>query len=191
MGKKRTNENIKELILKETENLLQSKNFSDISLRDVAESCHISSGTIYYYYQNKSDIVYDIFSKRIDELYNELTEWIENKEKDTSLHRIVRFVLLKGTGSPVLRLNLLAECTNGNNVLKNKMISKYNTFNDSLCKKIENEYGPEEAKYLAWLILILTDGAIVHKGLQNPSFDFEDFVNQTEKLCLKISENKN
>src|SRR5574344_2125325 len=168
MGKKRSNENIKELILKETENLLQKKNFSDISLRDVAENCHISSGTIYYYYQNKSDIVYDIFSKRIDELYNELIVWIDNKEKDTSLHRIVKFILLKGTGSPVLRINLLAECTNGNEILKQKMISKYNAFNSSLFKRLESEYDYDDAKFLSWLLLILTDGAIVHKALENP-----------------------
>lgn len=185
MGKKRSNENIKELILKETENLLQKKNFSDISLRDVAENCHISSGTIYYYYQNKSDIVYDIFSKRIDELYSELIVWIDNKEKDTSLHRIVKFVLLKGTGSPSLRINLLAECTNGNQVLKEKMISKYNSFNDSIYKRLEGEYGQEEAKFLSWLILILTDGAIVHKGLQNSSFDFEKFVAEAEVFFTK------
>lgn len=182
MAKKRTNEDIKNLILEETEKLLHYKNFSDISLRDVAKNCKISSGTIYYYYQNKSDIVYDVFSKRIDELYNELMDWMENKDKDTSLHRIVKFVLLKGTCSPSLRINLLAECTNGNDKLKEKMVAKYNAFNKSIYDRLSIEYTKEEASFLSWLILLLTDGAIIHKGLENSNFDFEQFVNEAEKF---------
>lgn len=182
MARKRNSENIKELILKETEKLLVNKNFSDISLRDVAKSCKISSGTIYYYYQNKSDIVYDIFSRRIDELYNDLITWIDNKDKDTFLHRIVKFVLLKGTSYPSMRINLLAECTNGNEVLKTKMIEKYNLFNKSIYERIKTECKPEDAKFLSWLILLLTDGAIVHKGLQNKDFNFEEFVDEAERF---------
>lgn len=180
MARRRGGENIKELILKETENLLHFKNFSDISLRDVAKACKISNGTIYYYYQNKSDIVYDIFSKRIDELYNELMIWIDNKEKDTSLHRVVKFVLLKGTISPSLRINLMAECTNGNNLLKDKMIAKYNQFNESIYKRFRTDYNDKEARFLSWLVLLLTDGAIVHKSLNNENFDFDEFIKEAE-----------
>ena len=53
-------DNVKELILNATEELLEHKKLSDISLAEIAREAGISKGTLYYHYKNKNDILFDI-----------------------------------------------------------------------------------------------------------------------------------
>jgi AcrR family transcriptional regulator len=60
--------------------LLNEKNFEEISVNDIANRADINRGTFYLHYQDK----FDLFEKYVDELLNELTSKIKisNQEKD-------------------------------------------------------------------------------------------------------------
>ena len=60
------NENIREKILSAAEDLLASEKMSDISLADIAKEAGVSKGTLYYYYKNKNDLIFDITDKYLE-----------------------------------------------------------------------------------------------------------------------------
>ena len=68
-------DNVKELILNATEELLEHKKLSDISLAEIAREAGISKGTLYYHYKNKNDILFDITDKYLDQQYQDLITW--------------------------------------------------------------------------------------------------------------------
>jgi len=185
MAKKRINENLRDKILEIAQELLQKKSFSDISLNNIADGCGISKGTLYYYYKNKDDIIFDIYEKYIDSLWEELIVWINNKEKDTSLHRVAKFVIIKGTDESGVRLNLINDATNGNEKLRKRMVEKYNSFVAAFYERLKKEMDDEQAEFLSWLFLIMSDGVNIQKFMKNDNFNGEKFTKLTESYFRK------
>lgn len=58
--------------------LLNGKNFWEITVNDIADRADISRGTFYLHYQDK----FDLFEKYVDELLNELISQIEQSNQD-------------------------------------------------------------------------------------------------------------
>ena len=77
-------ENVKDIIMNATEELLQENSLADISLASIAKAAGISKGTLYYHYKVKEDILLDITDRYLDEQWNDLIKWTEDKGKDTS-----------------------------------------------------------------------------------------------------------
>lgn len=80
-------DNIKEKILQATTELLKTTALADISLAEIAAAAGISKGTLYYHYKTKNEVFLDITQRFLDEQWEDLIRWTENKEKDTSLNR--------------------------------------------------------------------------------------------------------
>ena len=58
-------DNVKEIILAKTSELMEETGLSAISLASIAEACGISKGTLYYHYKTKEDIFFDLIDKII------------------------------------------------------------------------------------------------------------------------------
>lgn len=68
-------ENLRENILLEAKNILLTKNFKDLSIREIAKSCNIGTGTFYNYFSTKEELVAEIFRedwKKVANLVDEL-----------------------------------------------------------------------------------------------------------------------
>ena len=85
-------DNIKEKILLATADLLKTHPLAELSLADIAAAAGISKGTLYYHYKTKNEIFMELTEDFLREQWEDLIRWTENKEKDTSLERLVRYV---------------------------------------------------------------------------------------------------
>ena len=181
------NENIKEKILASAEELLSTRKMSDISLADIARHAGVSKGTIYYYYKNKNDLLFDITDKYLDQQFQDLITWTEDASKDTSMHRLIKYVLQRDVETANLRLHLFYDSAAGNEMLRERLLGRYRDFATILTEKISQRTSNIPADYLAWLLLLLSDGLFIHKTIGNPMIDVDDFIKNSETYLEQIA----
>ena len=179
-------DNIKEKILQATTELLKTTALADISLAEIAAAAGISKGTLYYHYKTKNEVFLDITQRFLDEQWEDLIRWNENKEKDTSLNRLVRYVAERDIASAGLRLQLLAEAQLGNEALRQNLTALYQTFQGLIRGKIA-ERTALPADFLTWLLLLVCDGIIVQESIGNAAFDREAFLTEGIRYLRKLS----
>ena len=186
------NDHRKEKILQAATQLLTEKSFNEISLSEIARRSGLAKGSVYYYYKTKDDLLYDVADGYLMGMYEELTSWLENKEKDTSLPRLLRFVLSRGADDPAsgLRLHLTVDAVDGNERIAEKLKERYQIFRKVIgetvaLRKAEGETGDADAEYYGWLVLTVIDGLMMQILLGNsqlnaPAF-IERFIREMEK----------
>lgn len=179
--------NIKEKILVTTTTLMQNKSFNDISLAGIARAAEISKGTLYYYYNNKEDILFDITDNYLSKLSDDFISWVENKNKDTSIPRLIRYVLERSSAKDFgsLRLYLAGAAVSGNDTLRQKYIERYHYFKDTIRDKIIERCPDSDGDYIAWLLLTTMDGILLQKQLENTEFNSKEFIEKTVLLITK------
>lgn len=181
-------ENVKELILTAAEDLLKDRKLSDISLAEIARQAGISKGTLYYHYKNKNDILFDITDKYLNEQYRDLIAWTEDASKDTSLHRLIKYVLERDVSTAGMRLHLFYDSMMGNEQIREKLLKRYSEFADIIAKKVGERTDRVSPEYLSWLLLLLSDGLFIHQTLRNPSLNVSDFIRQSEQFLSAQTE---
>lgn len=75
-----TSEFTKYMIAQGVKELLQTSDFEDISVSDIAKHCHISRNTFYYHFKDKYDIISWIFYSEITPIIGEsqeISSWSE------------------------------------------------------------------------------------------------------------------
>ena len=172
------NDNIQDLIVNTTSELLKTVSFSDISLAMIAKQAHISKGTLYYYYPHKDDILFEIIDKYLTQLYEELTIWVNSPKKDTNIRRLLTFVLDRGSGKTFgnLRLYLINEAISGSHSVRQRYIERYRYFQKEIKQLIAERLPAKNAGMLSWVILTLMDGILIQGQLDNPDFNREQFI---------------
>ena len=180
-------DNVKEKILDATEALLKSKSLSDITLSEIAASAGVSKGTLYYHYKNKTDILFDLTDRYLAQQWDELISWTENREKDTSINRLVKYVLERNVESAGIRLHLLNAAMLGDEPLREKLIARYGEFEKLIAEKIAERTSAVEADYLTRLILLASDGLIVQEAIKNEDFRPEDFIARSADYIKKLN----
>lgn len=174
-------DNVKEHILSTAASLLETSSFRALSLSELARKAGISTGTLYYHYHSKGEILFDLTDRYLNEQWADFIRWTENKDKDTSMSRLIKYVLERNTVSAALRLRLLAEAQTEDPELRKKLVRRYGDFQRLFAQKIA-ERCDLPADYTAWLLLLLSDGIIVQKSLYNENFDADSFLEQTRAL---------
>lgn len=177
-------ENIKEIILDATCKLLETRSLADISLAEISLAAGISKGTLYYHYKTKGEIFFDITDRYLSQQWQDFINWTENKEKDTSINRLVKYVVERNIASAGLRMHLLSEAQLGDEVLREKLVKLYSDFQMLISKKIA-ERTDLPADFLTWLLLLVSDGIIVQEAIGNENFDRNAFIENGAKLLEK------
>lgn len=181
-------EDVRQLILDATTSLLQNNNLQNITLEKIAKTAEVSKGTIYYHFKTKEDIVFAILDEYLTLQRNDLVTWIEDESKDTSLPRLIKYILLRDTNTSDMRHQFFNEAINGNKVLQEKLLSRYEDFAKEIASLIAKRSDVVDSEYAAWFVLMLSDGILLHKLLDNPNIDATKFIEQTEdyvRLLLK------
>lgn len=183
-------ENVKYIIIEATQELLSQKGISDISLAEIAKKAGISKGTLYYHYKSKDEILFDIMDKYLQEQWQNLIDWTEDENKDTSLHRLVRYVVERNIATAQMRIHLFYSAIGGNEEIRIRLIKRYSEFQELIAKKISERTSAMSAEFLTWLILMTSDGLYLQKLLANPDMDIENFI-QTGTSLIEKMENEN
>lgn len=183
-------DNVEKQILDATENLLASDSIEGISLAQIAKEAGVSKGTLYYHYKTKDEILFGIAERYLAEQYHLLYVWIDNPEKDTSLHRLFKYVLERDFYEPTVRFQLLYSASEGNEELRRKLIELYHKFQTSISELIAGRISGISSDYLSWLALLISDGMIIQAELKNDDFDPEKFIRETDAFIAKLDEKK-
>lgn len=172
------NDNIKEKILESASRLLQARTFGDISIADIAKDAGITKGSIYYYYNSKEDLLYDVADGYLELLFHDLIAWVEDESKDTSLPRLLRYCLQRGVADPGkgLRLHLTVDAIAGNALLREKLLARYKTFRNVLADKLRERKPDGDSEYEAWQIIVTIDGLLLQSLLTNPDIDIDRYI---------------
>ena len=179
-------DDVRSIIMDTTEDLLESGSFDDLSLATIARTAGVSKGTLYYYYKTKEDILLDITDRFLAAQWGDFLAWTENKEKDTQLHRLVTYVLLRNAQETGPRIHLIYHACIGNEAIREQLIERYRRFQKLIAEKIAERAESVDPNYLAWLLLLTSDGIIVQKELQNPYLDLDKFLAETEQMVRKF-----
>ncbi|MEA4911839.1 MAG: TetR/AcrR family transcriptional regulator [Oscillospiraceae bacterium] len=173
-------------ILTAAAELLKEKSFFEMTLADVAAKAGVSKGTLYYYYNNKNDILFDTADRYLDSLSDDLLSWVDNAEKDTSMPRLVRYVLSCGVfnESGNLRIYLISEAVSADGGIRDKLLQKYGYFKSILAQRIAARRPGADGDYLAWLLLTVMDGLIIQNQLRG-DMDVAGFIERTASLFEK------
>lgn len=174
-------ENVKEIVLDATAALLKTNTFADLSLAQIAKAAGVSKGTLYYHYKTKGEIFFDLTDRYLNEQWDDFIRWTENKEKDTSIRRLVKYVVERNTASSELRLHLFCEAQTGDEELRQKLVKRYGEFQKLISAKI-SERTDIPADFLTWLILLVSDGIIVQEAIGNADFNAESFISTGANL---------
>jgi len=172
------NDNVKQQILDAAIELFQEQH--DVSLAEIAKASHVSKGTLFYHYRSKAEIYLDIGERYWSKLSNDLLVWVDNKEKDTSIPRLVRYTFIRGVfdESGLLRLRLIVESISGEDgsEIKKRLNEQYAHFKNILKERICERLPGSDGEQLAWLLLTLVDGLMVQNTMQNESMDINAFI---------------
>ena len=131
-------ENVKQQILDAAITLFQERH--DVSLAEIAKEANVSKGTLFYHYRSKAEIYLDIGERYWGRLSDDLLIWVDNREKDTSLPRLVRYTFIRGAfdESGQLRLRLLVESISGEeeSEIRERLNEQYSHFKNILKSRI-------------------------------------------------------
>lgn len=178
-------DDVKAAVLNAAEVLLETGTWSDISLADIARQSGVSKGTLYYHYKAKGEILFDLADRYLSEQWDDFVRWTENKEKDTSLQRLAKYVVERDIASAGLRMHLLCEAQAGDEVLREKLVRRYGEFQRLISGKIA-ERAHVSADFLTWLLLLVSDGIIVQEAIQNSAFDTNAFIAQGAQYLSQL-----
>lgn len=183
---KKINIDMRNEILKSVETLIAKSGVNSISLGDIAKSCKISKGTLYYYYATKDEIIFDLIVKHVKALQEEYLGWIERHKKDLTIERFLSVVFYKGVklfDRAKLHIFLVNECIKGNDKLRNKFNELWNEWHKTLELGVKQTFKNEqEAEDIAYLLMLIIDGLAIQEVMQTKTINEEKIIILMKRL---------
>lgn len=186
MAAPRMNDDVQKMILDAAEDLLAKKSLKEVTLAQIADHANVAKGTVYYYFKNKEDILFAIFDRYLADQWKQLNDWTSNTAKDTRLPRLIKYVLARDIDKTGIRLHFIFEASDGNEVLRQKLMERYLKFEKEIAAKIQERQDNVDSDYLSWLALMVSDGLIIQKTLGNDQLDTDRFIAETEQYIRQI-----
>lgn len=186
MAAPRMNDDVQKMVLDAAEDLLAQKSLKEVTLAQIADHANVAKGTVYYYFKNKEDILFAIFDRYLADQWKQLNDWTSNTAKDTRLPRLIKYVLARDIDKTGIRLHFIFEASDGNEVLRQKLMERYLKFEKEIAAKIQERQDNVDSDYLSWLALMVSDGLIIQKTLGNDQLDTDRFIAETEQYIRQI-----
>ncbi len=174
------NSNVKTKILEDAYELILEKGIKETSLKDIASKVGISKGTLYYYYQAKEDLIFDIADCHIDYITKELLELFEQADyllpKQEIISNVIKRVLSANTRGK-MNLYLVSQSLTNSSTLRERFVSKYTEWQVTIKNTLDKVYGPHEDNYaMSQLLLSTIDGLIIQRLLGVEDLPIDDIA---------------
>lgn len=169
---KKENE-MRERILKAVEELISTRGVNNFSLRDICDYLYISTGSLYYHFKTKDDIIMAILEKHFNELEGDYSEWLlRHKEKgDLTKERFIDVVCYKGTelfNRSKIHIYLINECMRENNKLKERYLEFIESWYQKLLTGVKQVYGDDkDSEAIAYTLFLILEGLSIRVVLND------------------------
>lgn len=179
----------KNQIIEAAKKILSEQGFDKLNYRSIAREAKISPGTLYYYYQSKDDLLYDVMdsSTRVLSGFAESIEKGENEVKDIPKHLYQGLVNhIKNVDRNKIFLHVLHEALLDRNLaMREGMIDKYHSWVNDFAKifRLSFDIPVPTSKALAILYDSMIDGLLLKELLGLKPLE-QDEVKDLVKLFL-------
>ena len=112
----------KSKIIEAVEELIATKGVNNFSLRDIANYLDISTGSLYYHFKTKDEIISAIVEKHYAILERDYDIWLDKHKGELTINRFLEVLFYKGTelfNHYKIHIYLINECM-ANEILKKK-----------------------------------------------------------------------
>ncbi len=160
----------KEKIIEAATELIIKKGPRKTSLANIAESVNISKGTLYYYYKTKSELIYDVTERHMDNITHEILKKMKLIKKGTSPQLILEMVfetVLEAQTRTQLHIYLLHEAITNNKSLKKRFQDTYQKWKFLFLRGLGDVLPDRKrTQTIAELILTCIDGTMIQTMLE-------------------------
>lgn len=171
MAKKRaSSERNREKIIAAASRLIVEKGVAETSLADIARETGISKGTLYYYYPNKGDLIFDISERHLYRLTGKLFAWLERSGDEVTAELVIRIMyelILKSTAKGIIHLYLIQEAIAHHPPLRKRFRQEYPRWIGMIQQGLDRvrPQQQEQNAVLASILMASIDGYLIQKLL--------------------------
>lgn len=173
-------------ILASASRLFIERGVDNTSLKDIARGCGISTGTLFYYYASKSDLIFDVTDEHFNQLTGQLMDWVSRSYQQTDLQQILQVVFDTIVGDITrgkLHHYLIQAAVSDTSSIRERFQQKYAEWRlmiqDGLSHFVEDD---QQKKVFSQIILASLDGLVMQAIL-----GIEDIPLQQITACLANS----
>lgn len=178
--------NAKERIIRSAEELIASKGVNNFSLRDIANYLDMSTGSLYYHFKTKDEIVSAIVEMHFKELERDYDAWLLKHKDHLDIGRFFDVVFYKSTelyNHSKIHIYLLNESTR-NDDIKNKVLSFWDEWKGKIAEGVKEVYKDRpNSDEIANIILVIIEGLIVKTVLGNKT---KDEIEGIKKMLMRL-----
>ena len=107
----------REKIIQAAAKLIIEKGVANTSLADIADEVGISKGTLYYYYANKGDLIFDISIRHMEHITNTIISWVSGHGLEAGAEKVLQMIvdtILKSETRGYIHFYLIQDALSGN-----------------------------------------------------------------------------
>ncbi len=172
-------------ILDAASELMMEKGVKETSLTDIARKASMSKGTLYYYYQTKGDLVYDVTEKHFERVTRNLINWLNGAEGKSyqEILRVVFTTILGAETRTKLHLYLLQEAVLENEALHQRFQATYREWRALIREQLERLLqNHDRAENMSFLILAALDGFVIQTVVNGEQIPLDTILEDLARL---------
>jgi AcrR family transcriptional regulator len=172
----------KEKIIDAAIKVMTEKSVEEATVREIAERAGVTTGSIYHYYKNKEELLYDVINHSIHFVYK-ISEVEESKtqSREEFVSKIQSEVAqrLSKVEEQKLHITLISDVSSKGGYMKEKCKANYETIIDKTADVFCRGYGLENKKFKRAVLAILVaalDGVAIQQSLGVLPEDQDKFI---------------
>lgn len=167
MGQRKTTPAKREHILQVAAHLIREHGIEHTTLANIAVMAGISKGTLYYYYSTKSDLIFDIADRHMNNMTDRIFRWLESSGSGQSPRMVFRMVLdtvMHSRSRGHIHLYLIQEALTENPSLRERFVVEYSRWRGIIAEGLNRVYGDNrDYDVMAQVLLTTLDGLMLQR----------------------------